>query len=88
MGVPREQIAWFPTINSEKCNNCKQCVEFCAHEVYSIENNKVNIKNPKNCVVFCQACLKMCPVDGAIQFQPKKEVLAQIKKIKQEIAHD
>jgi NAD-dependent dihydropyrimidine dehydrogenase PreA subunit len=83
MGVPREQIDWYPTINPDKCNNCKDCAEFCAHDVYSIENDRVVVKNPKNCVVFCQACLKMCPIEGAMQFQAKKDVLAQIKSIKQ-----
>lgn len=82
MGVPREKIDWFPTINPTKCNNCKQCVAFCAHDVYMLENGKVMVKNPKNCVVFCQACLKMCPIEGALQFQAKKDVLAQIKQLK------
>ena len=88
MGVPREQIDWFPTIDYSKCNQCKQCVSFCAHDVYAVEQNKVVIKNPKNCVVFCQACLKMCPIQGAMQFQAKKDVLAQIKQLKQGQTHD
>ena len=85
MGVPREQIDWFPTINYEKCNNCGDCVTFCAHGVYEKGEEKILIVKPKNCVVFCQACLKMCPIEGAMIFQPKKEVLKQIKTIKAEI---
>ncbi len=85
MGVPRDQIDWFPTINSSKCNDCGDCVKFCAHDVYMIDEGTVKVKNPKNCVVFCRACIKMCPIEGAVEFQPKKEVLAQIRKIKQEM---
>jgi len=81
-GVPRKKIDWFPVINPTKCNNCKQCVSFCAHDVYTLLNETVSVKNPKNCVVFCQACLKMCPIEGALEFQTKKDVLAQIKQLK------
>ncbi len=82
MGVPREEIDWFPTIDPEKCSNCGDCAKFCAHEVYVFEEGRIVVKNPKNCVVFCQACLKMCPVEGAVVFQQKKDVLQQIKQIK------
>ena len=83
MGVAREEIDWYPTIDHEKCTDCGDCAKFCAHEVYVVdEAGKVTVANPKNCVVFCQACLKMCPVEGAVIFQPKKDVLQQIKQIK------
>jgi NAD-dependent dihydropyrimidine dehydrogenase PreA subunit len=82
MGVPREEIDWFPTIDYSKCNDCGECSRFCAHGVYAIENGKVKVVNPKNCVVFCQACLKMCPKPGAMLFQTKSDVLNQIKEIK------
>lgn len=85
MGVPREMIDWYPTIQEEFCNDCGDCVNFCAHDVFDLKGQKVNIKNPKNCVVFCQACQKMCPKEGAMKFQPKTEVLAQIKQIKKEL---
>ncbi len=81
MGVDRKHIDWFPIIDYTKCNHCKDCVEFCAHGVYTINDEKVEVKNPKDCVVFCQACIKMCPKDALI-FQDKKSVLKQIKQIK------
>ncbi|RLI60511.1 MAG: ferredoxin family protein [Promethearchaeia archaeon] len=84
MGVDREYIDWYPTIDFEKCNNCGDCVEFCAHGVYKMEEGKLIVENPKNCVVFCQACMRMCPHDAMI-FQSKKDVLSQIKKIKAEL---
>ena len=82
MGVERDLIDWYPSIEYAKCNDCKDCVSFCAHDVYEVVGGKVQVKNPRNCVVFCQACLKMCPVEGAMNFQNKKDVLAQIKTIK------
>ena len=81
MGVDREFIDWFPVFDLDKCNHCGDCVEFCAHGVYKLVEGKVIIENPKNCVVFCQACMKMCPKDAMI-FQSKKDVLTQIKQIK------
>lgn len=81
MGVERELIDWFPTIDLAKCNHCGDCVEFCAHGVYTLEEGKLVVAKPKNCVVFCQACLKMCPKDALI-FQDKKAVLQQIRGIK------
>jgi NAD-dependent dihydropyrimidine dehydrogenase PreA subunit len=57
-------------------------VKFCAHGVYEIKDGKVEVIQPKNCVVFCQACLKMCPIPGAMIFQAKNDVLNQIKDIK------
>ncbi|MHA1731145.1 MAG: ATP-binding protein [Promethearchaeota archaeon] len=82
MGVPRDLIEWFPTIDYSKCNGCGDCAKFCAHGVYGIEDGRVVVENPKNCVVFCQACLKMCPIEGAMVFQTKKAVLRQIREIK------
>ncbi|WP_457558861.1 ATP-binding protein [Candidatus Harpocratesius sp.] len=81
MGVDRKDIDWFPIIDFNKCNNCGDCVQFCAHGVFNMENGVLIVQNPKNCVVFCQACLKMCPKDALI-FQEKKKVLAQIRQIK------
>jgi NAD-dependent dihydropyrimidine dehydrogenase PreA subunit len=82
MGVAREKIDWYPTINYDKCNACGDCVKFCAHDVYLVQDGKIKVKNPKNCVIFCQACIKLCPISDAMKFQNKKDVLNQIKQIK------
>ena len=39
MGVARELIDWYPVINRDKCNNCADCVEFCAHDVFEVKND-------------------------------------------------
>lgn len=59
---------WYPVIDYEKCSGCLACVNFCAHEVYEIEDGKPKVVKPENCVSFCKGCLKgACPT-GAISF--------------------
>nr|WP_319488646.1 ferredoxin family protein [uncultured Caproiciproducens sp.] len=86
MGVEREKIDWSPRIDYDKCNNCMECVKFCPHNVYEVNENaerKLIVKNPNNCVVFCRACGKACGLD-AIDFPNKTETTAHIKAIRKE----
>ncbi len=83
MGVKREKIPWWPFIDLEKCDGCNgeyDCLKFCPHRVYkSLENPlRITVENRYNCVVFCQACSKMCPKD-AITFPSKGDILKLIK---------
>ncbi|MFW9801948.1 MAG: ferredoxin family protein [Candidatus Thorarchaeota archaeon] len=83
MGVARDKIPWWPTIDLERCDGCNgeyDCLKFCPHRVYKpIETpSRISVENPYNCVVFCQACKKMCPKD-AISFPSKGEILKLIK---------
>jgi NAD-dependent dihydropyrimidine dehydrogenase PreA subunit len=61
-----------------------ECDKFCPHGVYERRENEEKqliIKNPYNCVVFCRACAKTCPVD-ALSFPDKREIIALIKNIR------
>jgi len=83
MGVKREKIPWWPSIDLEKCDGCNgeyDCLKFCPHKVYTpLENpQRIAVENRYNCVVFCQACSKMCPKD-AISFPSKGDILKLIK---------
>ncbi|MHA1495799.1 MAG: 4Fe-4S dicluster domain-containing protein [Candidatus Thorarchaeota archaeon] len=83
MGVEREKIPWWPTIDFEKCDGCNSeydCLKFCPHRVYKpLENpSRIEVENQYNCVVFCRACSKMCPKD-AISFPAKGDILKLIK---------
>lgn len=53
---------WFPVIDYERCENCKQCLSFCLFGVYVADkNDKVEVGNPKNCKNNCPACARICP---------------------------
>ena len=70
---PRNEIDWFPSIELEKCINCKVCLEFCPKKVYELnKEDKVIIKNPYSCVMLCSGCKNKCSV-GAIYFPNKKQ---------------
>jgi NAD-dependent dihydropyrimidine dehydrogenase PreA subunit len=72
----REEIEWYPTIDSKLCNNCKSCYNFCFKKVFALnEKGFVFVAKPYECVVLCQGCENKCP-KGAISF-PKKEEFAK-----------
>ncbi len=63
-----EWIPWFPTIDYQRCHNCKQCMNFCLFGVYEInQQGKVEVVKPQNCKNNCPACARICP-DIAIIF--------------------
>lgn len=87
MGVPRDKIAWAPTIDYTKCDYCMECDKFCPHQVFERREKvekKLIVKNPNNCVVFCRACSKTCGPD-ALSFPNKNETTKRIKEIRKEI---
>jgi NAD-dependent dihydropyrimidine dehydrogenase PreA subunit len=80
-GVPREKIPWYPIIDYSKCDLCggnPKCKEFCMHDVFDVAEEegrkKLVVAKPYNCVVFCTACEKICPIPGTITFPSKTEV--------------
>jgi len=83
MGVPRKSIPWHPAIDYDKCNFCLECDKFCPHGVFSREEEgcELVVKNPENCVVFCQTCAKACPLD-ALSFPDREATLETIKKLR------
>ncbi len=84
MGVPREKIPWFPTIDHDKCTSCMECDAFCPHRVFERRDNgtRLVVANPTNCVVFCRACAKTCgPV--ALSFPSKPEIITLIKQVRE-----
>jgi NAD-dependent dihydropyrimidine dehydrogenase PreA subunit len=84
-GVPRDKIAWGPTIDYEKCVSCGKCVDYCHMAVFETEekNGKKRsiVKNPNSCVVFCKGCQEICPT-AAIAHPSIKETRELINKLK------
>jgi NAD-dependent dihydropyrimidine dehydrogenase PreA subunit len=80
LGIPREEIPWYPSIDDKKCDACGTCVEFCKLGTfsYSSDEEEVKVSNPYNCVVGCIGCEDKCPND-AISF-PSTEVIDKVRK--------
>lgn len=79
-GIPREEIEWFPTIDTEMCSSCGKCAEFCHRGVYSFDGSP-KVENPYRCVVSCTGCQKICP-EGAISFPSLVSLREQLKGLK------
>jgi len=73
---PGEWVPWFPVIDYDRCQDCRQCFQFCLFGVYAAdEGGKVRVAKPENCKTGCPACARICPqaaiifpkyVEGAI----------------------
>jgi len=82
--IPREKIPWYPTINSELCISDQECLNFCRNEVFSLdqESGRVVVSNPYNCVIGCDSCAQICPVQ-AITFPDKEELREALRRLRQ-----
>ena len=58
--------AWYPTIDSERCNRCGKCVDYCFFGVYQRQDKRIEVKSPQNCKNNCPACARMCPQQAII----------------------
>lgn len=76
--IPREKIPWFPSVETETCNGCRVCLEYCSYGVYGWDEEKktVRVDRPYACIVGCSGCRGLCPA-GAISF-PELEAIAEL----------
>ncbi|MGQ9455271.1 MAG: indolepyruvate ferredoxin oxidoreductase subunit alpha [Armatimonadota bacterium] len=81
MGIDRDKIAWYPTVDENVCTGCGRCAEFCPNEVFELRDNVVVVANPLNCVPGCDKCASECPV-SAITFPPMENLLRQIENLR------
>jgi len=73
-GIPREEIDWYPTVESELCVGCGRRVY-----KFDYENNVPVVANPLNCLVGCRTCANTCP-QHAISFPPMSYLHKLIRK--------
>jgi NAD-dependent dihydropyrimidine dehydrogenase PreA subunit len=83
LGIPRQLIPWYPTIDASLCVGCKECMSFCRDTVYAFDEaaNQVYVQNPWHCQVYCQSCTHACSHD-AITFRDRREVKAAIRELR------
>ncbi len=84
LGIPRQEIPWFPSVNPEECIGCRKCVEACKHGVYAFDEEKriAYVADPYHCEVYCQSCRFQCEV-GAIAFPDKAKIKEVMKVLRQ-----
>jgi len=81
-GIRREDIQWFPTIDSAKCDACGSCVKFCKRGVYTFADGP-HVTNPYRCVVSCTGCQKVCDA-GAISFPSLADLRRMLRSLRGE----
>jgi NAD-dependent dihydropyrimidine dehydrogenase PreA subunit len=58
---------WFPVIDYDRCEGCKQCMSFCLFGVYAEGGkHKVEVANAAGCKTNCPACARICPTAAII----------------------
>lgn len=77
-GIPRKDIPWFPTVDSEACIGCTLCFLTCGRGVYDMQENKSVAVNPFNCMVGCSTCGMVCPTQ-AISF-PERDLIRKLER--------
>jgi len=64
---------WYPVIDLDRCDDCKECLNFCLFGVYSLDQRGgILIEQPDACRPGCPACARICPT-GAIMFPQHKD---------------
>ncbi len=79
--IPRDEIPWYPTIDSNLCLNDNVCIDFCSNDVFRIDDINTVVANPYNCVVGCSSCGTQCP-SGAITFPDKRELIEVLRTLR------
>lgn len=81
--IPRELVAWFPTVDYDACTGDRECLGFCKNDVFvwdEVEDRPI-VRNPYNCVLGCQACVNVCPAD-AITFPSREDLRRWLRELR------
>jgi NAD-dependent dihydropyrimidine dehydrogenase PreA subunit len=74
-GVPRIQIEWGPTVDTDACTGCGTCIDFCHNDVYrwSADESTVVVAYKTHCVAGCSHCATLCEAQ-AISFPTLEDI--------------
>ena len=80
--LPREKIPWVPTIDYDACIGDRECLDFCKNGVFFWGEplGRPLVAEPYNCVLGCDACAQICPVE-AIHFPAKDDLRLTIREL-------
>ena len=86
--APREKIPWFPTVDNDVCIGDQECFNFCKSNVFAWDEaeGRPMVANPYNCVLGCNACMQICPVE-AIAFPSQEELRQMLRQAAQQEPH-
>jgi len=89
ISYPRDKLQWYPTIKYDACTGDRACIEFCGNNVFDWDDEERHpiVQSPLNCVVGCDSCAKICPVE-AITFPSKDELRASLKRLRVEFQQE
>lgn len=59
-----------PVIDQNKCKKCGKCFDICTEDVFfgSAKGEVPIVAYPEFCW-YCNCCVKVCPVEGAIRLR-------------------
>jgi len=66
LGFLKVHLTTHPSINSEQCEKCNNCVEACPMECIALRKGRLRV-NSKGCIQ-CLCCMEVCP-NGAINLR-------------------
>jgi NAD-dependent dihydropyrimidine dehydrogenase PreA subunit len=74
-------------IDPDLCISDQECLNFCRNDVFALDEatGKVIVGNPFNCVVGCDSCAQICPVQ-AITFPDKEQLRETLRRLRTEAA--
>ena len=86
-GIPRQEIAWHPTVMADRCVGCGLCVTSCGRQVYAFDYqaNRPVVVNPDHCMVGCTTCATVCTQD-ALEF-PSRGFIRQLVRERKLLRH-
>jgi len=85
LGIPRDRVPWFPSIDADLCTGCGECLDSCPNGVFELDAGagKMGVAVPMNCVVLCDKCAALCSTE-AITFQDKAATKRLLRRLLEE----
>jgi NAD-dependent dihydropyrimidine dehydrogenase PreA subunit len=79
----REKLAWFPTIDYDRCRLDLKCLNFCPYDVFvwDAETGRPVVAHPDHCALGCDICAQNCGAD-AVSLPGKDEFRAVLRRLR------